>query len=88
MSEYPKTVWVLLPSMKPKMIELIEPSKWDKNYAYNKSGKAYAIASCFQDKASAIGRGFEILSEQEADIAKRMDNLQKRRTNLVKEASQ
>ena len=85
MSEYPKMVWVLMPSLKPKEIELFEASKYSKEHAYTRQEKVYHIGSCYPSREAALNKALEILVDQEADIAKRIANLEKRRKIVLKE---
>ncbi len=85
---YPYKAWVLLPSFKPKEVELVRVYGSYGLYAeYDQSanGKLYhAEHDLHPTKAAAIAVGRERVAAQQADLAKRQERLNKRIAALDK----
>lgn len=80
---YPYKAWVLMPSFKPAEVELV--SNYGLYYDETAKGKIYHIKhSLYPTKAAAIAEGREKIEEQQADIAKRLERINKRITALDK----
>lgn len=73
---YPYTAWVLLPSFKPKQIEITKAyGAWDgSDYGdLSEAGKLYPRAEIFESKAAAIAGGRARLAKQGADLDKKLN---------------
>lgn len=86
---YPYKAWVLMPSFKPVEVELIASYSgfWSKSQSFEKTatGKVYEIGTeLFPNKAAAIAAGRKKIDEQQADIAKRLERINKRIAALDK----
>lgn len=85
--EYPRTVWVLQPSMKPVQVEIVKPAKsWGRfdDGDFSAKGKWYGLANMFETKADAIAAGRRGLSAQEVKLALMSEKVAKRRAALDK----
>jgi len=80
---YPYKAWVLMPSFKPAEVELV--SNYGLYYDETAKGKIYHIKhSLYPTKAAAIAAGRKKIDEQQADIAKRLERINKRIAALDK----
>lgn len=85
---YPYKAWALLPSFKPVEVELVE--RWGNfgqylNYDRAAKGKVYHVElELHASKAEAIAAGRKKIDEQQADIAKRLERINKRIAALDK----
>lgn len=86
---YPYRAWALNPSFKPIEVEIVRPysTSWSL-YAHldvTEKGKAYsAERDLFPTKQAAIDAGRKKIDEQRADIAKRIERINKRASALDK----
>ena len=85
---YPYKAWALMPSFKPVEVELVKSyGRWscDADWDRASNGKAYnAEHDLYHSKAEAIAAGRKKLDEQRADIAKRLERINKRAAALDK----
>lgn len=80
---YPYKAWVLMPSFKPVEVELVR--NYGVYYDETANGKIYHIEhSLHPTKAAAIAAGRKKIDEQQADIAKRLERINKRIAALDK----
>lgn len=80
---YPYQAWVLMPSFKPKEVELVARARLD--WEESSTGKWYHHTELHSSKAEAIAAGWEKIKIQQADIDKRRENLNKRINQLEKD---
>ena len=87
---YPFKAWVLMPSFKPVEVEIVsEYRSWNKEvYHQTAKQKTYTGSDLFGSKDEAICAGRKRLADQEADLAKRAENIAKKRAALDKAESQ
>lgn len=84
---YPRNVWVLLPSLKPKMVEVIKRYSSYSHHDYGDvtiTGKIYAVEAMFDSFSEAIDEAERKLEAGRADIAKRQLSLDKRAATVAK----
>lgn len=85
---YPYKAWALMPSFKIVEVELVECyGSWGRYMEWDKasSGKSYnADRDLHPTKAAAIAAGRKKIDEQQADIAKRLERINKRIAALDK----
>lgn len=85
---YPYKAWALLPSFTPVEVELVESySYWGpyQDWDITQKGKAFnAKRDLYPTKAAAIAAGRKKIEEQQADIAKRLERINKRIAALDK----
>lgn len=83
---YPYKAWVLQPSFKPKEVELVKPYvAWSDHYGdETASKKVYRLNEIFPSKEKAIEEGWRRIKRQEADLDKRQESLNKKKTALTK----
>lgn len=84
---YPYKAWVLQPSFKPKEVELVEHyGSWrgDDYGDMTASKKIYRRDEIFASKAEAIEEGWRRVEKQEADLGKKQESLNKKKTELTK----
>ena len=85
---YPYKAWALLPSFTPVEVELVESySYWGpyQDWDISQRGKAFnAKRDLYPNKAAAIAAGRKKIDEQQADIAKRLERINKRIAALDK----
>ena len=83
---YPRAVWVLMPSFKPKEVEVVR--KYGSNYHdygdLTAAGKLYAPFDMFPTKRAAIEAGWLRVDKQKADLDKRLCAIKKKRDQLQK----
>ncbi len=80
---YPYKAWVLQPSFKPAEVELV--CNYGLHHDEAAKGKIYHVErSLYPTKAAAIAAGREKIDEQRADIAKRIERINKRAAALDK----
>lgn len=79
---YPYQAWVLMPSFKPKEVELVARARLD--WEESSTGKWYHHTELHPSKAEAIAAGWEKIRIQQADIDKRQAKLNKRIVELDK----
>lgn len=85
--EYPRQVWVLMPSFKPVQVTVVKPyDSWSSvDYGdLTDAGKLYGITKMFASLDDAISAGRRGLSAQEVKIALMSEKIQKKRTALDK----
>ncbi|MNU46265.1 hypothetical protein D3C71_351230 [compost metagenome] len=84
--ELPRKVWVLMPSFKPKQIE-VETFKtsgiWGDWY-HMASGKGYHARDVYESKQDAIEEGFKQLEDRSQYLDKQLEKQAKRREALMK----
>jgi hypothetical protein len=84
--ELPRKVWVLLPSYKPKEIE-VETFRsggiWGDWY-HMASGKGYRARDVYESKHEAIQGGLKLLEERAQYLDKQLEKQAKRRDALAK----
>lgn len=86
--QYPRKVWVLQPSFKPKQINIVEPAHeystmfldWDRD----DTGKTYHIDKMLPTLGAAIAEGRAQIAKMRADIEKRQETMNKRIAALDK----
>jgi hypothetical protein len=79
--QYPRKVWVLMPSFKPVEVEVVGRYASYSNYDYGDQtakGKIYAPDAMFQTKNDAIRAGREAVAKTEADLTRRRQSLNKK----------
>ncbi|MDH1236550.1 hypothetical protein [Stutzerimonas stutzeri] len=85
---YPYKAWILQPSFKPVEVELVgHYSDWGSHQDWdrNQKGKAFNVKrDLYPNKAAAIAAGRKKIEEQQADIAKRLERINKRIAALDK----
>lgn len=84
---YPYKAWTLQPSFKPVEVELVKPySDYGLYLRFDctSKGKPYSISELHPTKEAAIAAGREKVKEQQADLAKRQERLNKRIAALDK----
>lgn len=82
---YPYKAWVLMPSFKPKEVELVEKySAYYTEYDQAAGGKSYHLSELHHSKSAAIAEGRERAAKQSADLAKKQASLAKRIAELDK----
>ncbi len=87
---YPYKAWVLLPSFTPVEVELVGPysTYYPARYGHldvTVKNKAYSTEhDLYPTKAAAIAAGRKKIDEQQADIAKRLERINKRIAALDK----
>ena len=79
---YPFICWVLQPSFKPKQVQIT--SHYYAEWYEADTGARYAGADMFPTQEQAIAEGRTRLAAQEALLAKRQENITKRRAALDK----
>jgi len=84
---YPRTVWVLQPSFKPKQVTLVEAySSWsDEEYGdFSESRRLYRREEQFFRQKDAIAAGRALLAKQQIDLDKKQANIAKKTAALDK----
>lgn len=79
---YPYQAWVLMPSFKPKLETFVRHISYGHEEA--KTGKWYWPDAIYETKELAIEEGRKKVKEQQADIDKRQEKLNKRIAALDK----
>lgn len=82
---YPRKVWVLTPSFKPKEVEVVRPyvSYGSQDYGdLTAATKLYAVSEMFDSKRAAIDEGWRRVDKQKADLDKKLIGIAKRRKAL------
>jgi hypothetical protein len=82
---YPRKAWVLLPSFKPKEVELVKPYRAFGGLDYGdltETGKMYQVAELFDTKRAAVDEGWRRVDEQKAALDKKLINIAKKRKAL------
>lgn len=81
---YPYTAWVLLPSFKPKSVELVKKYKsYTADYGdLTEAGKLYSLSELFPSKREAVEAGWLRVDKQKTDLDKKLESLKKRREQL------
>jgi hypothetical protein len=88
--EYPRKVWVLMPSFKPVEVTVVEKYGSYSLADYGdvtEKGKLYPVEAMHPTKDAAITSGREKCKALQADIDKRQDTLNKRISALDKAES-
>ena len=78
---YPRTVWVLQPSLKPVAVEVVKKAYENSMYDYGDettAGKCYGLIDMYESKDAAIQAGRDACLKTQADIDKRTENLRKK----------
>ena len=91
-TKFPYTAWTLAPSFKPTevVIESGYQGNWgskEVTHLISESGRYYAVGEIYATRADAIAGGRVRLKKQEADIAKKVANIAKKRAALDKAAA-
>ena len=91
-TKFPYTAWKLTPSFKPTevVIESAYEGNWGKKevtHLISGSGRYYPVCDIYATHVDAIAGGRKRLEEQEADIAKKVANIAKKRAALDKAAA-
>ena len=91
-TNFPYSAWKLSPSFKPTevVIESAYEGNWGKKevtHLISDSGRYYPVGDIYATRADAIAGGRKRLEEQEADIAKKVANITKKRAALDKAAA-
>lgn len=85
---YPYAAWVLMPSFKPKQVELVKAyGSWGgepADYDLTSEGKPYHPTELHSSQANAIAAGRLSLERQRIDLDKKLANLAKKHTALDK----
>lgn len=87
---YPYKAWALMPSLTPVEVELVGPysTYYPELYGHldvTVKNKAYSTEhDLYPSKAEAIAAGRKKIDEQQADIAKRLERINKRIAALDK----
>lgn len=86
---YPYTAWVLTASFNPKQVVITGPYQYGAKYGdQTGGGKLYQHSDLHPDLPSAVRAGWAKIYEQQADIDKRQDRLNKRKAALIKATSE
>ncbi|MGU9816054.1 hypothetical protein ACU684_11760 [Pseudomonas sp. LF135] len=86
-TKYPYMAWVLMPSFKPKEIEIVREGSRSNHYQHtdrNSSGKHYALSDLHETKADAVSAGLAKLEVQREAQAKRQESIDKKAAELAK----
>ncbi|MFY3647757.1 hypothetical protein ACOTET_26685 [Achromobacter xylosoxidans] len=84
--ELPRKVWILLPSFKPKEIEVEtfnDSNIWGQWYL-TANGKGYRAKDVYESKHDAIQGGLQRLEERQQYLDKQLEKQSKRRDALMK----
>ena len=85
---YPRNVWVLPPSFKPKTVAITRghSSRVGNSYDISASGKCYHVSEMFSSLEDAVADGWKRVELSQADLEKRAATLVKKREALIKAA--
>ena len=83
--KFPYSAWVLMPSFRPKQVEVVEKFYYS-DWLGISTGKSYHASNLYESKQQAVGAGLAKLAAQQADIDKRQASLDKRKAELAKHA--
>lgn len=84
--QYPRDVWVLQPSMKPKKVTVVKRYASYSSTDYGdqtEEGTRYGVTDMHASEAEAIREGWKRIAAIQADINKRQENLDKKRAVLA-----
>jgi len=87
--KYPRQIWVLLPSFKPKEVTVPKqffPYRNADNGDVTETGRRYTVEEMFNTKEEAIKAGWAILIKQGNTITKRLVKITKKCVALTKAA--
>ena len=92
-TKFPYTAWKLTTSFKPTEVVIDSEYQGDwgskeATHLISDSGRYYAVGEIYATRADAIAGGRVRLKEQEADIAKKVANIAKKRAALDKAAAE
>lgn len=81
---YPRKVWVLLPSFKPKEVEVVKRYGSATDYGdLTAAGVNYMPSEMYESQQEAVENGYRRLCEQQSALDKRQANLRKKRATLA-----
>lgn len=83
---FPYKAWVLMPSFKPKEVEMVRAYESYSRQDYGDltgAGKLYARPDIFGSKREAIEEGWRRVDKQKADLDKKLVNIVKKRRALM-----
>jgi hypothetical protein len=85
---YPRQVWVLTPSFKPKEVTVTgKLDSYMRDYGdVTKAGKYYAVGDMYSTSQDAIAAGWVILERQRNALSERSAELDKKVSALTKAA--
>ena len=91
-TNFPYTAWKLTPGFKPVevLIKAEYRGDWGREevtHLISDSGRYHSVGEIYATRADAIAGGRTRLKEQEADIAKKVANIAKKRAALDKAAA-
>ena len=77
---YPRTIWVLTPSFKPKAVEVVQVYRsFREDYGdQTATGKCYLPSDMFDSQADAIANGRARVKRMAADLQKKQESLKKK----------
>ena len=90
-TNFPYTAWKLTPSFKPAEVVIKSAYRaWgpgEATHLISDSGRYYLVGEIYATRDDAIADGRARLTQQEADIAKKVANIEKKRAALDKAAA-